>query len=174
MKTILKYIFSALLLATGIFLTLHIFKSHQTKKEIDCRIQSLQHCCFESLSGGQMCIDEFNPDQPTIIMYFHPECEHCQYESGEIGRQKEQFEKVNMILITPDNSVKRVEAFARRYHLWEIDNLTILLDQNNRFKSHFGTQVVPTLIIYGLDKKLLVMFKGEVQMKAVIKAVKTL
>ena len=174
MKLILKYMIGAVLLVTGSWLAVHTFKSYPTKKEIGNMIQTLQHCCFESLTGGQTYIDEFNPDQPTVIMYFHPECEHCQYESGEIGRQKEQFEKVNTILITPDDSTTRVEAFASRYRLWDVDNLTILMDRNRRFKSHFGTTVIPSLFIYGSDKKLLKMYKGEIQMKAVISAVRIL
>jgi len=171
---ILKCLVGAVLLATGSWLVVHTYSSYQKKKEIGNRIQTLQHCCFESLTGGQMYIDAFSPDQPTIIMYFHPECEHCQYESGEIGRQKEQFEKVNMILITPDDSILRVEAFAKRYRLLDVDNLTILMDRKKRFKSHFGTTVIPSLFIYGSDKKLIKMYKGEIQMKAVISAFKTL
>jgi len=174
MKMILKYLVVIFLVLTGSWLALHIVKSYQKNREIGYTIQTLQHYCFESLSGGQMYIDAFNSEQPTVIMYFHPECEHCQYESEEIGRQKEQFEKVNMILITPDDSILRVEAFAKRYRLLDVDNLTILMDRKKRFKSHFGTTVIPSLFIYGSDKKLIKMYKGEIQMKAVISAFKTL
>jgi len=171
MKTVLKYLVGIVLVVTGIWLCNYNWKSYRTKKEIGNLIQRVQHCCFESLAGKEMCIDEFNPEQPTVILYFHPECEHCQYEASEIGNSPAQFEKANMILITADDSTKRIEDFAMKYHLWKVDNLTILLDRKKHFKSHFGTTVVPSIFIYGPDRKLLKMLKGEIQMKAVISAI---
>ena len=173
MKPVLKYLISIVLLATGIWLGRYNWKSYQSKKEIGNLIQTVQHCCFESLAGREMCIDEFNPGQPTVIIYFHPECEHCQYEASEIGNSSDQFEKANMILITADDSIARIEDFAMRYHLWEVDNLTILLDRKKIFKNHFGTTIVPSIFIYGPDRKLLKMWKGEIQMKAVISTINT-
>jgi len=170
MRKILKYLILALLLITGAWLVTRTWQSYQSKKEATERVQTLQHVCFESLTGGQICVDEFDSRKPTVIIYFHPECEHCQYEASEIGKQAEEFEKANMILVTPDDSVKRVEAFAVKYHLWEVDNLTVLLDRNHQFLKSFGTAVFPSVFIYGADKKLVKMYKGEVKMEAIIKS----
>ena len=152
-------------------LLVRTYQSYKTKKESGAKIQTLQHCSFESVNGGQTWIDGFNPGQPTVIIYFHPECEHCQYEALEIGKDAERFAKANMILITPDDSTKRVEAFAIKYRLWEVDNLVILVDRKNQFKNQFGTSVIPSVFIYGSNKKLLKMYKGEVQMKAIIQII---
>jgi peroxiredoxin len=168
MKRFLKYMIGICLLAIGCWLATRTYQSYQSKKESENRIQTLQHCCFESLTGRQICVDEFDTRKPTVIIYFNPECEHCQYEASEIGKQAERFEKANMILITPDDSTKRVEAFATKYHLWEVDNLTILIDRDHRFKNYFGTSVFPSVFIYGPDKKLLKMYKGEVKIEAII------
>lgn len=159
------------LLLTGSILAIKTIQAYQTKNEILDRIQTLQHCCFESLNGGQVFLDEFDPKKSTVLIYFHPECEHCQYEASEIGMQAGRFERANMILITPDDSFKRVEAFAISYHLWEVDNLTILLDRNNQFKKQFGNSPFPSVFIYGVDKKLVKMFKGETQTNAIINSI---
>lgn len=170
MKRLLKYLIVIVLLIAGAWLLKRTYQSYQSKKEAMERVQILQHACFESLTGGQICVDEFDIRKPTVIIYFHTECEHCQYEASEIGQQAEQFEKANMILITPDDSIKRVEAFAVKYHLWEVDNLTILLDRNSQFKNQFGTSIFPSVFIYGKDKKLLKMYKGETKIDAIIKS----
>lgn len=156
------------MLIAGGWLGTRTYQRYQSKKESEQRIQTLQHVCFESLTGGQVFVDEFDSRKPTVIIYFHPECEHCQYEASEIGKQAEQFEKANMIMITPDDSTKQVEAFAAKYHLWEVDNLTVLLDRNHQFLKSFGTTVFPSVFIYGADKKLLKMYKGETKMEAII------
>jgi hypothetical protein len=74
-------------------------------------------------------------------------------------------------MITPDDSTKRVEAFAAKDHLWEVDNLTILIDRDHRFKNHFGTSIFPSVFIYGADKKLLKMYKGEIKIDAIINSI---
>jgi len=171
MRKLLKcLIFIALTVIVSLLL-MRTCQSYKTKKESEAKIQTLQHFSFESVNGGQTWIDGFNPGQPTVIIYFHPECEHCQYEASEIGKQAERFGKVNMILITPDDSIKRVEDFAIKYRLWEVDNLTILVDRENQFKKQFGASMIPSVFIYGSDKKLLKMYKGEVQMKAIIQII---
>jgi len=171
MKKLLKYLVGIVLLTVASFLVLHTYQSYKTKKESGAKIQTLQHCSFESVNGGQTYIDGFNPEQPTVIVYFHPECEHCQYEASEIGKQAERFGKVNMIMVTPDDSTKRVEAFAIKYRLWEVDNLAILLDRKNQFKNQFGASVIPSVFIYGSNKKLLKMYKGETKIDAIINSI---
>ncbi len=171
MKKWAKYLVVFALLAIGSWLLTKTIHSYLAKKVATEKIQTLQHCCFESLHGGQTCLDGFNPNQPTVIIYFNPECEHCQYEATEIGRQPDRFAKANMILITPDDSVKRIEAFADKYKLWQVDNLVVLLDRNFQFKNQFGTSVFPSVFIYGTNKRLLKQFVGEVKMEAVLKII---
>jgi len=171
MKKLLKYLVGIVLLTVASFLVLHTYQEYKAKKESRAKIQTLQHFSFESVNGGQIWIDGFNPDQPTVIIYFHPECEHCQYEASEIGNQAERFGKVNMIMITPDDSTKRVEAFAIKYRLWEVDNLAILLDRKNQFKNQFGASVIPSVFIYSSNKKLLKMYKGETKIDAIINSI---
>ena len=171
MKKWAKYLVVFTLLAIGSWLVTKTFQSYRAKKAATEKIQTLQHCCFESMHGGQTCLDGFNPNQPTVIIYFNPECEHCQYEATEIGRQPERFAKANMILITPDDSAKRIEAFASRFRLWQVDNLVVLLDRNFQFKNQFGTSVFPSVFIYGTNKRLLKQFVGEVKMEAVLKII---
>jgi|GEM_PF-2321268 len=171
MRKLVKYLVGFVLLLTAGWLIAHTLYTYRAKKVATEKIQTLQHGCFESLHGGQICVDGFNPNQSTVILYFHPECEHCQYEANEIGRQPERFAKANMILITPVDSTKRIEAFADQYKLWQVDNLVILLDRKGQFKKEFGTSVVPSVFIYGANKRLLKQFVGEVKMEAVLKII---
>ena len=168
MKKLLKYLIIILLLVVGLWLGTSTYQRYHSKKESEQRVQTLQHTCFSSLSGEQVCLDEFDSKKPTVIIYFSPECEHCQYEAAEIGQQAEQFAKANTILVTPELSVEKVKAFARAYHLDQVDNLAILLDRNNQFRNHFSMAVFPSVFIYGIDKKLIKMYKGETKIEAII------
>ncbi|MHB9141753.1 MAG: TlpA family protein disulfide reductase [Paludibacter sp.] len=171
MKKLLKYMLGIALLAIGSWLVVHTWQAYRAKKETGKRVETLQNCGFESLDGQTVYVDEFDPKKPTVIIYFNPECEHCQYEASEIGTHSDQFEKANMILITPDDSIKRVEDFAKQHHLWKVDNLTILIDRGQKFKSYFGTSSFPTVFIYGPDKKLRKIYKGETKTEAIINSI---
>lgn len=157
-----------LLLAAGSWLGTRTYQRYQAKKESEEQIQTLQHLGFESLSGGQVYLDEFDQEKPTVIIYFNPGCEHCQYEATEIVHRGEQFEKANTILVTPESSVEKLKAFAQTYHLNEVDNLAILIDKNRQFIRHFGTTVFPSVFIYDANQKLVKSYKGEVKIEAII------
>ena len=173
MKIVIKSFLVIFLLITAFWLVMQVYHSALEKNRAAMTIQTLNHNYFNSLGGEKIYLDGFNPDQPTIIMYFHPECEHCQYEASEIGKQAAEFGKANMVLITPDDSIPRIDEFTMKYHLWEVDNLVILLDRAKAFKKYFGTTVVPSVFIYGPDKNLIKMYKGEIQMNAILGCINT-
>lgn len=160
----------ALLLVSGGWLGTRTYQRYKVKKESEQRVQTLQHLGFESLAGGQVYIDEFDRQKPTIIVYFNPGCEHCRYEATEIVHRAEQFEKANTILVTPELSMEKVKAFAQNYHLDEVDNLTILLDKDRLFIRYFGTSVFPSVFIYSPDQKLVKSYKGEVKIEAILES----
>ena len=169
-RTLIRYVFGFGVLSVICLLIVLIFKTYQSKQEAENRIQILHHCCFESFGGKQICIDEFDSSLPTIIIYFHPECEHCQYEAKEIGIRASEFKNANLLMITPDNSVQRIKDFAAGNHLWEVGNFELLLDKNNAFKKYFGTAIIPSIFIYK-NNKLLKKYSGETNIEAILKII---
>ncbi|MDX9880766.1 MAG: redoxin domain-containing protein [Prolixibacteraceae bacterium] len=151
-------------------LTKRTYQAYQIRKGIEVRIQSLQHCCFKSLNDREICIDEFDPNQSIMIIYFHPECEHCQYEAKEIGLHANEFANVNMLMITPDDSLQRIENFAEENHLWELSNLELLMDAGDSFRKYFGTAKIPTVFIYK-NNKLLKKYSGETKIEAILEII---
>jgi len=170
MRKLLKYILLALLLIAGCWLVTSTWQTYQSKKQAENRIQNLQQCCFESLEGNTVCIDEFDRNLPTVIIYFHPECEHCQYEAREIGIHASEFANTNLIMVTPDRSIKQIKDFATQNHLWEIDNFNLLLDKTDAFKHYFGTATIPSVFIYK-NKRLVKKYIGETKIEAILKAI---
>jgi hypothetical protein len=75
-------------------------------------------------------------------------------------------------LVTYDDSLKRLENFCSEYHLWEVDNLEVLLDHGNHFNKTFGKTVAPSVFIYGSDRKLIKQFLGETKPEAIINEIK--
>ena len=168
MKIVLKYAIVMTVLTVILILIIGFYSAYQTKKAFESRIQSLQHCCFDALHGGTNCVDEFDSRRFTVIVYFQTECEHCQYEASEIGKNREQFKKANIVMITPDTITEKIKAFETKYNLGEKGNLTILLDGANQFEHCFGISNIPSVYIYGTDKKLIIKYFGETKISEII------
>lgn len=105
---------------------------------------------------------------PILLIFFHPECEHCQYEIADLFKHWDFINDSQVILIS--NAEKRVqEDFFKKLKLNEYHNLSILIDKEYKFKDFFGTESVPTTFIYNRNLKLLKYFLGEVKMESVLK-----
>lgn len=167
MKKLIQFLLITVLSCSIVCLCKNIIYSYKDKKKIAEHIQTLPHACFKSLAGNLICFDKFNHEKPLVIIYFHPECEHCQYEAQEIGKNAEIFSNCQLVMLTSDDSLQRINSFCKTNHLWEVDNIEVLLDTNNRFKEVFGKAIIPSIYIYE-NKKLKKQFLGETKMETIL------
>jgi thiol-disulfide isomerase/thioredoxin len=127
--------------------------------------------CFPSFSFKTMSDSIFNSNQikhgPVLIIYFHPECEHCQYEINDLIENNVPIPNLQILLITyaPKESV--IE------YLTELNyngNLILpLLDETFSFGKYFGSDMVPSTYIYDEELKLIDHFDGEVGIETIHK-----
>lgn len=168
MRKILKFTIIILLVAVVGFLIYNVATGYKNKKEAEQRIQTLPNIAFRTIAGDSVNLQEFDKTIPLVIIYFHPECEHCRYEAKEIGQNATAFKNCQLIMVTPDDSTKRVEQFCNTHNLWGIDNIEFLLDRENLFKKTFGKAIIPSVYIYDKNRKLKKQFLGETKPEAII------
>lgn len=156
----------------GGFLVFQVIRGFSEKKEAEARIQSIPQAEFFSLGGEKVSLRDFDPQNPLVVVYFHPECDYCKYEAKEIGQNANAFYNCQLVWITADDSLQRIEQFCNEYNLWEIDNLEVLQDKEKRFKKIFGKAVIPSLYIYDENQKLTKRFLGETKPEAIIAAIR--
>lgn len=168
MRKIAKYFVIALAVFVFGFLVVRITDEYSEKKEVEKRIQTLPAAEFVSLSGERVDLHDFDPKKHMVIVYFHPECDHCHYEAQEIGQNVNAFNNCQLVMVTSDDSLKRIENFCSEYHLWDIDNFDVLIDKENQFKKVFGKAVIPSVYIYDENQKLTKRFFGETKPEAII------
>tara|TARA_R110001592_G_scaffold363285_1_gene683196 strand:+ start:4082 stop:4696 length:615 start_codon:yes stop_codon:yes gene_type:complete len=107
-------------------------------------------------------------EQQTLIIYFHPECEHCQYEAKQIVANKEQFNRIQILMISPA-PLTQIKQFNSDYLLDKIPSLKVLWDKEQKFESYFGNTTFPTVFIYSKQNQLQKKYKGEVKIEAILK-----
>jgi len=108
---------------------------------------------------------------PILITYFHPECEHCQYEISSILSSKLPEEDLNIILIS-NADPNQVELFVRQFDFKNDPRLWILYDSSQVFSRIFGTEIIPSNYIYDSDRHLVKIVKGEITVETIFKSLK--
>jgi len=137
------------------------------KKEIERNAQKMPSLSFYALNQTIFNYNNVKKNS-TLIIYFHPECEHCQYEAKELLENKEHFSKVSILMVSPAPLIQ-IKQFNTEYHLDKISTLKVLWDKERKFKSYFGTSIFPTVLIYNNKNRLQKKYKGEVKIEAILK-----
>lgn len=168
MKPILKY--SILLVVSCILLLLvsSIIKGIKQKRNIENMIQTLPEFVFNNILGETFSSSDINKKNSSLIIYFHPECDHCHYEAEQISLNIDLFHNTQVIMIS-NASLESIKDFALKYHLLEFENINILIDTLDVFPNIFGQNPFPTSFIYNDKRKLVKQYKGEVTTEALLK-----
>lgn len=104
----------------------------------------------------------------TIILFFHPECEHCQYEAQAITENQKEFEHVNLWWISIADSIV-IDTFAQKYHLKSLPNTYLAHLDATKVEKVFGSISIPHIFIYDDKHHLQKEFKGETKVEALLK-----
>jgi hypothetical protein len=86
-----------------------------------------------------------------ILLFFMPDCEHCQYMARELYKHAKDFGNSRIVMVTVADS-ESVVAFNKQYRLNELSNVQVLRDKYLQFPGLFGSSVVPSFFIYSAGK----------------------
>jgi peroxiredoxin len=114
----------------------------------------------------------FRSDQieagPVLVLFFHPECEHCQYQLTTLFRNRAETPGIRVLLIS--NAEKEaIINFLKENNLLDYPGLIALVDETYSFRDFFGTEQVPATFIYDKQLKLVRYFQGEVRPETILK-----
>jgi len=114
--------------------------------------------------------DKLPSGKPIVLMYFSPDCEHCQHQTEEILKNMDSLKQVRFVMLTalPFDKMKNFYSF---YKLSNYKNIIMGRDYEFFFSRHYGSQYVPYLAIYDRHKKLLKVFDGGTKVSTLIELV---
>ena len=168
-----KIIFGTAILMMVLFfaiLVIGIFRKMENQKLIAEKISRLPSFSFLTLSKGSYNSTDIK-NGPILVVHFHPECEHCQYEIFEILKEKIPSLFTNVLLISsahPD-SIKR---FFDQLNYSNFPSVIPLIDTAYNFEDIFGTGIVPSIYIYDKGLNLVKVLHGEVRTANIINYLK--
>jgi glutaredoxin len=156
------------ILATISFFSYQSYRKIEAKKIFTEQVKYLPSSSIFQWIGKKPKMNEFS----TIVLFFHPECEHCQYEAKAITEKQKEFAGVNLwwISIADSSSIK---TFDKKYTLETHPNTYLACLKGEKITQVFGSISVPHIFIYGKEQTLQKEFKGETKVEALLKYVAT-
>jgi thiol-disulfide isomerase/thioredoxin len=167
MKKVLKQIFLGVIVVLVMVLITGTILKVNRKKTLNSRIETFPAFEFKALNDSSFSSDQIR-EGPVVIMFFNPECEHCQYQISALIEKPEIF-STSLLLLVSNADKNSIREFAGANKLSELDGIKILVDDGYRFIDYFGTESVPTTFIYDSHLKLVRYFQGEVLPETILK-----
>ena len=172
MKNVYKIGLVILIMTLLVFLSVKLASEWNKKRMQASNHEYLPSCRFINTSGIAVYLDSLVYDKSMLVI-FDPACEHCIAEIGEIIGHLNELAKVEIIMVStaPQNDII---SFASAHGLDSIPQINIFQCDPGVFNRTFGNTPVPAIFIYGTDKKLRKIFKGEVKIEALLSVLKSI
>lgn len=90
------------------------------------------------------------PDRPVVIVYFSPECGHCQQEAEDLVKHMDELKKAFFVMVSY-HSPSDIGQFAEKYKLAGLPNVRLGRDTAYYIPSFFQVTQTPFVAVY--DKK---------------------
>jgi peroxiredoxin len=94
----------------------------------------------------------FKKDTANVVLFFSPDCDHCQEEISNIRDHIDTLKDINFILVT-NRPPSMIKPFVKEYKLGKIKNFTFLSDYGNTLTRYFGFSSNPSMFIYNKQGK---------------------
>jgi len=107
---------------------------------------------------------------PFVIMYFSPDCEHCQEQTEEILQNIIHFKNTKVYLLTSD-PFERLKIFYNYYKLYNYQNIVLGRDFEFYIFRHFKPSSTPFIVIYDKVAKLSAVFIGGTKIQNIINTI---
>jgi thiol-disulfide isomerase/thioredoxin len=168
-KIILGVVITIFVLSTT-FLILRMINKVQKHKQITEKIARLPSFSFMTLTHETFNSSEIRKG-PVLVIRFHPECEHCQYEISEILKSNIPASGASVIMVSsadPDS----IRKFISQFDYSEYPAIITLTDTSYLFGDIFGSDIVPSNYIYNKELDLVKVLYGEVKTETILKYLK--
>jgi len=167
MRKLVLGVILTLFVLVAVFLITGINRKSNEKREIAEKISTLPAFSFTSLTNVSFNSSEIKTG-PVLIVHFHPECSHCQYEISEILKSSIPAKCTNVIMISSAEK-DTIKKFMDQFSYKDMPAVIPLADTSYLFGDIFGSSKVPSNYIYNRELNLVKAIYGEVKTETILK-----
>ncbi len=94
-------------------------------------------------------------NQPVMIVYFSPDCSHCQHLFNEIKGQMKNFSKIQIVMVSAVD-YRMIKGFYKDFGISAYPNITVGTEGNSyKVLQYYNVKTTPYIAIYNHQHKLL-------------------
>jgi thiol-disulfide isomerase/thioredoxin len=109
--------------------------------------------------------------KPVLILYFSPDCGHCQLETEEIISKMKDLKKLHIVMVT-SKPYQEMLDFYKYFRLERFSNIKVGTDPNRRITRFYAVKFTPFSALYDKKGKLINSWEKGMDFAEVIKAAK--
>lgn len=106
---------------------------------------------------------------PVVIIYFNPECGHCQAEATELSKNMDRFKKVFFVMAAY-HDLGQIKEFGEVYGLDKFDNIKLGRDSKYFLPVFYRVRSTPFSAVYDKKGKLVKAFEHGMSVEELEKA----
>lgn len=107
--------------------------------------------------------------QPTLIMYFSPTCDHCQHQWADMVKFKDQLKSIQIIMATYED-FDEMKTFYKKENIASYPNITMGRDEKFKLPPFYQMRSLPYQALYDRNGKLITTFEGNVKIEKMLEA----
>ena len=119
--------------------------------------------------SGSLTKDALKKNQPVIVMYFSPECHHCQHQVEDMLARMDDLKRIQIVLATY-RSIEELVAFEEKYKLKQFKNIYSGRDTKYFIQPFYKVKNLPYLALYNKKGNLITTFEGNVTIDNLLQA----
>ena len=104
----------------------------------------------------------------NILIFYRPECDHCQREAAAISENLDAFSGYQIYFVGTDGH-EASRSFAKDYALDGKNNVHFVQTSVNEILDHLGPISTPSLYIYSEERRLVRHLDGETAIEEILR-----
>src|SRR5438309_4922017 len=112
------------------------------------------------------------PKKPTLILYFSPDCGHCQMETEELLSKMKEFPNLQIVMIT-SRPFEDMSNFATHYMIKRFPSIRIGTDPARLVTRFYDVKFTPFSALYDKKGKLMKVYEIGINMEEMARLVKS-
>jgi len=111
------------------------------------------------------------PKKPTLILYFSPDCGHCQLETEEVLSKMKELNNLQIVMVT-SRPFEDMANFADHYKISRFPSIKIGTDPSRMVTQFYQVKFTPFSALYDKNGRLVKVYENGIDMPELVNLVK--
>lgn len=107
------------------------------------------------------------PGKPTLLLYFSPDCGHCQLETEEVLSKMKDLNNLQIVMVT-SRSFEDMAKFADHYKINRFPSIKIGTDPSRMVTQFYAVKFTPFSALYDKKGQLVKVYESGIDMPELI------